>query len=130
MRWWIGFAAINGLVGVAAGAIGAHALSGRLDAKALEWLATAERYQLWHALALLLVAVLAGGAKPGRWLTAAALAFAAGMVLFSGSLYVLALTGWRAVAMATPVGGLALIVGWAALAGHAMFGSMEQRRAA
>jgi uncharacterized membrane protein YgdD (TMEM256/DUF423 family) len=130
MRWWIGFAAINGFVGVVAGAIGAHALSGRLDAKALEWLATAERYQLWHALALLLVAVLAGGAKPGRWLGSAALAFAIGMVLFSGSLYVLALTGWRPAAMVTPIGGLALIAGWAALAGHAAFGSFDQGRAA
>lgn len=125
MRGWIGFAAMNGLVGVVAGAVGAHALSGRLDAKSLEWLATAERYQLWHALALLLVVLLVRDGRPAAWLNATAWLFAAGMVLFSGSLYVLALTGWRAVAMVTPIGGLAFILGWAALAGYAAFGRRQ-----
>jgi uncharacterized membrane protein YgdD (TMEM256/DUF423 family) len=93
--------------------LGQHLPPGGLD-----WLATAERYQMAHALALGLVAILvarpqAGAA--GRWLTAASAAFAAGLVLFSGSLYVLALTGWRPVAALTPIGGLALMAGWLAL---------------
>ena len=125
MHRWIGFAAVNGLIGVLAGALGTHVLAGQIGPKGLEWLATAERYQLWHALALILVALLARQDAPGRgqrWLDAAGYAFATGIVLFSGSLYVLALTGWRPVAMLTPLGGLALMAGWAALAGHAVFG--------
>ncbi|MCK6449589.1 MAG: DUF423 domain-containing protein [Alphaproteobacteria bacterium] len=125
MRGWVGFAAANGFIGVLAGAMGAHVLAGRIGAKGLEWLGTAERYQMWHALALLAVAVLARAGEAGtgrRWLRAAAAAFAAGIVLFSGSLYVLAFTGWRPVAMLTPVGGLAFMAGWVALAGHAVFG--------
>lgn len=125
MRGWVAFAAVNGFIGVLAGALGAHVLSGQVGAKGLEWLGTAERYQMWHALALLVVALLA---RPGdtraarRWLQTAATAFGVGIVLFSGSLYVLTLTGWRPVAMVTPLGGLAFLVGWVALAGHAVCG--------
>lgn len=118
MRLWVTFAAFNGFVAVMMGALGAHALGKHLPPSGLEWLATAERYQIAHALALGLVAALA--ARPsigasGRWLTVAGGCFAAGMVLFSGSLYALALTGWRPVAMLAPLGGLALMAGWLAL---------------
>jgi len=119
------FAAFNGFVAVLAGALGTHALRATLSAQALGWIATAERYQMWHALALGIVVALAArkdgldAAMPYRLAVASAL-FAAGIVLFSGSLYVLALTDWRPIAMAAPLGGLALMAGWIVLAIHAL----------
>ncbi len=114
MGRWLVWAGANGLVAVAAGAFAAHALQATLDPKALGWIETASRYELAHALALLGVAVLArDGASP--WAARAGWLFAAGTVLFCGSLYALALTGVRPFAWVTPFGGLALIAGWAAL---------------
>ena len=121
MRISLAFAAFNGFCAVAMGAIGSHALAGRLSDQGLDWLSTAERYQMWHALALALVAVLAmGQGAQGPWLRIAAGAAAAGLVLFSGSLYLLALTEWRPAAMATPMGGAAFLAGWLALLAHAL----------
>ena len=123
MRFWIVFAAFNGFVAVLMGALGAHALGKHLPPSGLEWLATAERYQIAHALALGLVASLAVRAPAGvsgRWLNVAGICFSAGMVLFSGSLYALALSGWRPVAMLAPAGGLALMAGWLALGCYGM----------
>lgn len=125
LRKLLMFAAFNGFVAVLAGAMGTHALRATLSAQALGWIATAERYQMWHALALGVVVALAAqkagldAPMPHRLAVAAAL-FAAGIVLFSGSLYVLALTDWRPVAMVTPVGGLALMAGWIVLAIHGL----------
>jgi uncharacterized membrane protein YgdD (TMEM256/DUF423 family) len=127
--------AVSGLLGVGAGAFGAHALRSRLSAERLAWFETAVRYQLWHALAVL-GAVFVGSvdivaAGPGRfasrpfvlftggmgWPAAAAgWLFVAGTVLFSGSLYALALTGRRRWAAIAPVGGACFLLGWAALA--------------
>jgi uncharacterized membrane protein YgdD (TMEM256/DUF423 family) len=107
--------ALLGLLGVAAGAFGAHALRGRVDAAQLQALETAVRYQLVHALALLFVGVN-GGSAPRAGAGLAAGLFVAGVALFSGSLYALVLTGvvtWGAV---TPLGGLCFMAGWAALA--------------
>lgn len=118
------FAAFNGFIAVLAGAMGAHALRATLSPQALGWIATAERYQMWHALALGVIVALAArkdgldAPMPYRLAVAAAL-FGAGIVLFSGSLYVLALTDWRPIAMVTPVGGLALMAGWLVLALYA-----------
>lgn len=124
MRNWLIFAAINGFVGVMAGALGAHAPAGALDPQALGWIATAERYQMWHALALGVVVALWSRDGPEApapfYLRLAAWLFAAGIVLFSYALYVLALTQWRPVAMAAPVGGMALMAGWVALAAHGL----------
>jgi len=103
-----------GGTGVALGAFGAHALRGSLPADALALFDTASRYQLVHAAALLGVAALAQRTG-GRTLAAASLAFALGIVLFSGSLYALALTGVHALGAVTPVGGLLLLAGWALL---------------
>ena len=125
MRKVLIFAAFNGFFAVLAGAMGAHALRATLSPQALGWIATAERYQMWHALALGIVVALAaqkGGLDapmPYRLAVAAAL-FGAGIVLFSGSLYVLALSGWRPAAMVTPLGGLALMAGWIVLAIHGL----------
>ncbi len=100
-----------GASAVLLGAFGAHALRGVLDARGMELWHTAVDYHVWHALALALAAALGRG-RPGR---VAIAAFAAGIVLFSGSLYALALGAPRWVGIITPVGGLAFVSGWLAL---------------
>jgi uncharacterized membrane protein YgdD (TMEM256/DUF423 family) len=111
-------ASVAGAAAIVLGAFGAHALRASLDAHALATWHTAVEYQFWHALALLATGMLArdGATTPLR---IAAIAFAVGMVLFSGSLYLLAL-GVGALGAVTPLGGVALIGGWIALASHAM----------
>ena len=104
--------ALAGASGVLLGAFGAHALRGHLDASAMSWWQTAVQYQLWHALALAL-AVHAERGRARRW---AVFAFAIGIVLFSGSLYAMALGAPRWFGAITPIGGLALIGGWLWLA--------------
>ncbi len=115
MSLWLMIAAINGFLAVAAGAFAAHGLKGSLDAHALEIFETGARYHMYHALALGLTAFAMRGPGSGAAQAAAAF-FLAGIVLFSGSLYVLALTGMRAMAFVTPFGGLAFLIGWAMLA--------------
>ena len=100
------------------GAFGAHALKDRLGADALALWQTAVQYHFWHALALLAVA-LAGS---GPWSKTAGWLLIAGILLFSGSLYSLALGAPRALGIATPIGGLALILGWLAFAVAAIRG--------
>ena len=114
------FGALGGVFGflaVAAGAFGAHGLRGRLPPDLLSAWESAARYQMYHALALVLVALLLERApRGGPAVRAAGWSFAVGIVLFSGSLYALALTGagwWGAV---TPFGGLAFLCGWLCLA--------------
>ena len=123
-RLWILCAGLAGLVSVAAGAAGSHALGG--DPRAALLVGTAAQYGMYHALALLGVAALAG--RPdlvaARLLAAAGLLFVAGIVLFCGSLYLLALSGQRGFGYVTPVGGTALLLGWAALA----VGALRARR--
>ena len=115
MNVWLLIAAINGFLAVAAGAFGAHGLQGRLDAAALQVFEIAARYHMYHALAMGVAAVLARAPRLAGAATAAAM-FLAGIVLFSGSLYVLALTGQRWLGMVTPIGGIAFLAGWAMLA--------------
>jgi uncharacterized membrane protein YgdD (TMEM256/DUF423 family) len=115
MSTWLLVAAINGALAVAAGAFGAHGLQDRLDAHALQIFETAARYQMYHALAIGLAAFTVRDAAAGAAATACAF-FAGGILLFSGSLYLLALTGVRAFAFVTPFGGLGFIIGWCALA--------------
>ena len=124
-RLWLGAAAINGLIAVAMGAFAAHGLKDRLPAEALDWVRTASTYEMWHALALVGVALLAGGGA-GKALTLAGWGFLAGCLLFSGSLYLLALTGWQGFAFVTPVGGIAFLIGWAALAWQAIAGPNQR----
>lgn len=108
------FGAAYGFIGVACGAFGAHALKTRLQPDLLAVWRTAVEYQLWHALALLAVGILARGA-PSPALNAAGACFAAGVLVFSGSLYALSLSGIRVLGAITPLGGLLLLAGWAAL---------------
>ena len=106
-------AAAFGFTGVAAGAFGAHALRDILDpAGPFE---TAARYQMYHALALFGVA-LAVGRSPSRLWTVSGALFTVGIIVFSGSLYVLSISGIRWLGAITPLGGVAFLAGWACLA--------------
>lgn len=114
-RLMAGLGAINGFLGVAAGAFGAHALKARLSPDLLVVFETGVRYHLYHALALLGVAFVAS-VRPTGLTQAAGWAMLAGIVLFCGSLYALALSGVRALGAVTPFGGVAFLAGWVLLA--------------
>lgn len=113
-KLWFAAGAAYGFAAVALGAFGAHALKARLAADLLATWRTAADYHLVHALALVMVGVLALQ-RQHLALTIAGAAFALGVLLFSGSLYALALSGVRAWGAVTPVGGVLLLCGWAAL---------------
>jgi len=115
MRKWLFIAAITGALAVLLAAFGEHALSSRLDARSLAAFATGARYQMFHALAMGLAALAARGPAAAR-AQGAALLFFSGTLLFSGSLYGLALTGIGILGFVTPLGGLVLIAGWVLLA--------------
>jgi len=115
-RTLILLAALFGFVGVACGAFGAHGLRGRLSAELLANWNTAAQYQMVHALALFGTGILLL-MSPGRKLIAlSGVCFTAGIVIFSGSLYILALTGHKWLGAITPIGGLSLLAGWLLLA--------------
>jgi uncharacterized membrane protein YgdD (TMEM256/DUF423 family) len=107
-------AAMSGLA-VAAGAFGAHALRARLTPGDLLVFETAARYQMYHGLALI-AAGLVADRWPGPLTSTAGWLFLAGIVLFSGSLYALTLSGMRGLGAITPLGGLCFLAGWACLA--------------
>jgi uncharacterized membrane protein YgdD (TMEM256/DUF423 family) len=117
-RVFLVLAAVSGMLAVAAGAFGAHALRERLSADLLGTFQTAATYQMYHALALLGVGILLTrfSTDGSAWLTAAGWLFVAGTLLFSGSLYALALTETRWLGAITPLGGVAFLLGWLALA--------------
>lgn len=112
---WIRLGAAMMFLAVAAGAFGAHALKKRLEPEALAVWETAARYQVYHALALFLVAWLSTR-FPNKTVDAAGWCFLAGTLIFSGSLYALALTGLRSLGAITPIGGALLLAGWLSLA--------------
>jgi uncharacterized membrane protein YgdD (TMEM256/DUF423 family) len=114
VRLWLLLAAFAGFSGVALGAFAAHGLKSRLSAEYLAVFQTGTHYQLIHALALFGVALLALQV-PGRAVQVAGACFALGIVLFSGSLYLLTLTGISKLGIITPFGGLAFLAGWASL---------------
>jgi uncharacterized membrane protein YgdD (TMEM256/DUF423 family) len=107
-------ATIFGALGVAAGAFGSHGLEDRLDARALDIWQTAVQYEMYHALALLGTAWVADQVSSTA-VTVAGICFIVGTLIFSGTLYVLALTGIRWLGAITPIGGVSLIAGWIAL---------------
>jgi uncharacterized membrane protein YgdD (TMEM256/DUF423 family) len=121
-RLFFAVGALSALLAVAAGAFGAHALRERLTADMLAVFEVGARYHMYHALGLL-AAAWAVSRWPGSLATAAGWLFVAGTVVFSGSLYLLALTGQRWLGAVTPLGGLAFILGWAALAWAALRGA-------
>jgi uncharacterized membrane protein YgdD (TMEM256/DUF423 family) len=114
-RIFVMLGALSGLIAVAAGAFGAHTLRSRLSEDLLATFETGARYQMTHALALLLAA-WAATRWPGTLTAAAGWFFVAGTLIFSGSLYALALTGVRWLGAITPLGGIAFIIGWLCLA--------------
>jgi uncharacterized membrane protein YgdD (TMEM256/DUF423 family) len=129
-RAFLLIACLTGFLGVAFGAFGSHALRARLTPERLAQFETGVRYQLWHALALFAV-VFVDVPRPFGWTSYAPLTrspswspwpviagwlFVAGIVLFSGSLYAMALTGARALGAVTPIGGVAFLAGWLSLA--------------
>jgi len=117
IRIFLGIAAIFGGLSVAAGAFASHALKEKLSERAIEIFETGARYQMYHALALLMVALLLSRAEAAQsTLAAAGVAFIVGVVIFSGSLYTLSFTNIKWLGAITPLGGLAFIIGWSCLA--------------
>ena len=114
---FLAIASIFGGLSVGAGAFASHALKYKLSERALEIFETAARYQMYHALALLLVALLINQTESSQpSLVIAGWAFIIGIVVFSGSLYALSLTDIKVLGAITPLGGLAFIIGWGTLA--------------
>ncbi len=110
-------AAILGGLSVAAGAFASHALREKISERSLEIFETGARYQMYHALALILVALLLSRSQaPQPSLVASGWLFFIGIILFSGSLYTLSLTGVKSLGAIAPLGGVAFIAGWTALA--------------
>jgi uncharacterized membrane protein YgdD (TMEM256/DUF423 family) len=118
-RLFLTLGSASAALAVAAGAFGAHALRARLAPDLLAVFETGVRYHMFHALGLLAVA-WAASRNPGAAVAWAGWLMVAGTVLFSGSLYALALTGVRALGAVTPLGGVAFIAGWALLAWAAL----------
>lgn len=118
-RLWLLLAGGFGFAAVALGAFGAHSLKDILNATDRELWETATRYLMFHVMGLAVVGLMSerGG---GKGTVIAGVAFAAGNLLFPGSLYLLAVTGERWLGAITPVGGLAYLTGWAAMTGSAM----------
>jgi uncharacterized membrane protein YgdD (TMEM256/DUF423 family) len=107
--YFVMFAALNGALAVAGGAFAAHGLDAVADAQRIGWLKTAAEYQMMHAAAMLAIVALQGP-RLTLW------ALSAGILFFAGSLYLMAVTGWIWLGAVTPIGGLAFILGWLALA--------------
>lgn len=123
--FWI-LGCLLALAAVAAGAFGAHGLRARVTPEMLAVFETGARYHMYHALALLVIAIAARD-RPARGWTVAGWLFVAGIVVFSGSLYLLALTGVRWLGAVTPVGGAAFLAGWAVAAAGGARGLRDLR---
>lgn len=115
-RLFLVLGALNAALAVALGAFAAHVLKARLAPELLAVFQTGVQYHFYHALGLLLVGLVAGRAVALPWLQGAGGAMLAGIVLFSGSLYALALTGLRGFGMVAPFGGSAFLLAWILLA--------------
>jgi uncharacterized membrane protein YgdD (TMEM256/DUF423 family) len=115
-RTFLLFGAVLGFLGVALGAFGAHGLRSRLSPEMLAVFETGVRYHMYHVFALLIVAAAIGHLGAARLLMMAGWFFFAGILIFSGSLYALALTGTGVLGAITPIGGLLFLAGWGSLA--------------
>jgi len=114
-RTFFALGALSALIAVAAGAFGSHGLKSRLDVDMLNVFETGVRYQMYHAFALI-AAAWAATKWPGTLVSTGGWLFVVGTLLFSGSLYLLSLTGLRWLGAITPLGGLAFLAGWLCLA--------------
>jgi len=119
-RTFLLIGSVLGFLGVAFGAFGAHALRSRLSPEMLAVFETGVRYQMYHAFAVLIVAAAIGRIGEARLLVIAGWSFFAGVVLFSGSLYALTLSGIGTLGAITPIGGLLFLLGWGCLAVFAL----------
>lgn len=119
---FIALASASGFVAVALGAFGAHGLKQRLPPDLLAVWQTAVQYQFWHTLALFGVAILLSHGEQSRPLTASGWLFASGILIFSGSLYLLCLSNQRWLGAITPIGGALWLLGWACLCYSALRG--------
>lgn len=124
-RMFLFCGAVTAFLGVGLGAFGAHGLRDRLDASMLAVYQTGVQYHLIHALGLVAVGVLAQSAPASGALRLSGWCLLLGIVVFSGSLYLLAVTGQRWLGAITPFGGVVFLVGWAALAWAALSGSLR-----
>ncbi|WPB82694.1 DUF423 domain-containing protein [Archangium violaceum] len=115
MRQWLILGAASAFLSVAAGAFGAHALRARLTPDLLTIFETGARYHMYHSMGLIAIGLL-GQVRPHPLLNGAGWAMTVGILLFSGSLYALALSGVRALGAITPLGGLGFLAGWLLLA--------------
>ena len=115
-KLFITLGSISGMLAVALGAFGAHALKNRLDDYALGVYQTAVQYHFYHSLALLAVGVIALSQPHGALLRSSGWLFLLGIIVFSGSLYLLSISGIRWLGAVTPLGGLAFIAAWGCLA--------------
>jgi uncharacterized membrane protein YgdD (TMEM256/DUF423 family) len=115
-KLFITLASLSGMLAVAFGAFGAHGLKGRLDEHAMGVFQTAVQYHFYHSLALLAVGVIAVSQPETALLRSSGYLFLVGILVFSGSLYMLSMTGLRWLGAVTPLGGLAFIAGWGCLA--------------
>lgn len=114
-QFFLAASAASGFLAVALGAFGAHALKSRLSPELLSVYETAVQYHFYHALALLGVALLMASGWQHSLLKASGMLFLVGLVLFSGSLYALALSGVKVLGAITPVGGVCFLAAWACL---------------
>lgn len=110
---WLIITAISGFLAVALGAFAAHGLKPYLDDRAQDWFKLATTYQMWHTLALL--ALVPTLLERNRWFSVSAYSWLIGLTLFAGSLYAMAITGNTHLAVITPIGGTALLIGWLSL---------------
>ncbi|MEX0759254.1 MAG: DUF423 domain-containing protein [Tistlia sp.] len=117
-RRWLAAGALSGLLAVAFGAFASHGLAGLPEERA-GWIDIALRYQMLHSVALLAVGLL-GGARPGRLLEGAGIAFVGGLLVFSGLLYAMGLGAPRWLGALVPLGGLSYLAGWGALLAFAL----------
>lgn len=115
-RLFLIIGALSGAIAITLGAFGAHALRASLSPELLDTFETAVRYQMYHALALLAVGLVIAKYSATGWLSASGWLFLVGTILFSGSLYLLAITNTRWLGAITPFGGIAFILGWLCLA--------------
>ncbi|MGG0538250.1 DUF423 domain-containing protein [Priestia aryabhattai] len=112
MKLFLTIGAINAMLAVALGAFGAHGLEGKISEKYLEVWKTGVQYQMFHAIGLFVIAFLLSKFPQSSLLTASGWIMFAGIVLFSGSLYVLSTSGIKVLGAITPLGGVAFIVAW------------------
>ncbi|HEY6130725.1 MAG TPA: DUF423 domain-containing protein [Halioglobus sp.] len=115
-KLFITLASLSGMLAVVLGAFGAHAIKGKLNAYSLDVFETAVQYHFYHSIALLAVGVIALNQPQTTMLKSSGWLFFLGILVFSGSLYLLSITGIRWLGAITPIGGLAFIGGWACLA--------------